>query len=35
MVIWVPRGESGDPTRDPRAFDATAAFLQSQGLLTI
>lgn len=33
MIIWVPHGDSRDPTRDPRLFDATAAFLQSQGLL--
>jgi hypothetical protein len=32
MVIWVPKGEATDPTRDPRLFDATAAFLQSQGV---
>jgi hypothetical protein len=33
MVIWVPRGDPRDPTRDPRSFDATAEFLQGQGLL--
>ncbi|HLN26459.1 MAG TPA: DUF2075 domain-containing protein [Gemmataceae bacterium] len=34
MIIWVPHGDPRDPTRDPRSFDATAAFLQGQGLLT-
>jgi len=35
MVIWVPQGESTDPTRPPEWFDATAAFLQECGLKTI
>ena len=33
MIIWVPHGDPHDPTRDPRFFDATTAFLQGQGLL--
>ena len=30
-VIWVPRGDPGDPTRDPATLDAVAAFLLSCG----
>ena len=30
-VIWVPRGDAGDRTRDPAAFDAIAAFLLACG----
>ena len=26
-VIWVPRGDAADPTRDPAAMDAVAAYL--------
>ncbi len=26
-IIWVPRGENSDPTRDPTLFDDTATFL--------
>lgn len=29
--IWVPRGDAGDLTRDPRLLDATADFLLSCG----
>ena len=35
MVIWVPEGDPGDPTRDRQSFDATAAFLQEQGIPSI
>jgi hypothetical protein len=30
-VIWVPLGDARDPTRDPAAYDAVAAFLLSCG----
>ena len=30
-VIWVPRGDAGDPSRDPVELDAIAAFLISCG----
>ena len=30
-IIWIPRGDPGDPTRPPAGFDAIAAFLQSCG----
>jgi hypothetical protein len=32
MVLWVPPGEGGDPTRDPSLLDATASFLQAAGV---
>lgn len=32
MVIWVPPGCPGDPTRDPELLDRTAQFLRSCGL---
>jgi hypothetical protein len=32
MVVWVPKGDPNDPTRDPQQFDATATFLQSRGI---
>ena len=35
MVIWVPYGDSSDPTRDPGPLDATAAFLVGHGLQMI
>jgi hypothetical protein len=35
MVIWVPPGDSADPTRDPSALDATAEFLRSAGVPTL
>jgi len=31
-VIWVPRGDAGDRTRPPEAFDAVAAFLARCGV---
>jgi DUF2075 family protein len=31
MVIWVPRGDAGDPTRDPAVLDQTARFLLDCG----
>lgn len=31
-VIWVPRGDQRDPTRDPARYDAIAAYLQSCGV---
>jgi hypothetical protein len=30
-VIWVPRGDAADQTRDPASFDAVAAYLASCG----
>jgi len=30
-VIWVPRGDAADPTRDPGRYDAIAAYLQECG----
>ncbi len=35
MVIWVPHGDSSDPTREPALFDATAQILRSAGLKTL
>lgn len=32
MVIWVPKGDLNDPTRDPELFDATADYLVSCGI---
>jgi hypothetical protein len=32
MVIWVPRGDSDDPTREPDLLNATAEYLQSRGI---
>ncbi len=32
MVIWVPRGDSGDPTRDPVRLDSTAEYLRRCGV---
>jgi DUF2075 family protein len=32
MIIWVPPGEPGDPTREPARLDRTAAFLEQSGL---
>lgn len=32
MVIWIPQGESTDPTRPREWFDTTAGFLQACGL---
>ncbi|HEY0205865.1 MAG TPA: DNA/RNA helicase domain-containing protein, partial [Acetobacteraceae bacterium] len=30
-VIWVPRGDAADPTRDPRLYDAVADYLLACG----
>lgn len=35
MVIFVPRGESSDPTRSPEFYDATFDYLSSVGLEVI
>jgi hypothetical protein len=35
MVIWVPRGDEGDVTQDPRGFDETAAFLKRMRIPSI
>jgi hypothetical protein len=35
MVIWVPRGDPSDTTRDPSGYDRTANFLSACGLRTI
>lgn len=32
MVIWVPHGDTNDPTRPPDALDRTAAFLERAGV---
>jgi len=32
MVIWVPRGDGSDPTRDSEALDRTADYLEACGL---
>ena len=32
MVIWIPRGDSEDATRDPRLLDATAEYLRRSGI---
>jgi hypothetical protein len=32
MVIWVPPGDSKDPTRDPYVMEATAEYLKSAGV---
>lgn len=32
MVIWVPMGDPGDPTRDPDRFDRVYAFLKAAGV---
>jgi hypothetical protein len=34
-VIWVPRGDPADRTRDPRDMDAVAAFLSTCGLMPL
>ena len=35
MVIFVPKGNSGDPTATPEEFDVTAAYLLSCGVLPL
>ncbi len=32
FIIWVPRGDANDITRDPKGLDSTAAFLKECGL---
>jgi len=32
MIIWVPRGDNCDPTREPELLDATAEYLISRGV---
>jgi hypothetical protein len=32
MVLWIPPGESCDPTRDPQLLNATATYLQASGV---
>jgi hypothetical protein len=32
MVIWVPKGDPDDPSRDPAVMDATAEYLASAGI---
>lgn len=32
FVVWVPRGDANDPTRNPEGFDSTAEFLKHCGL---
>ncbi len=32
MVIWVPQGDANDPTRDPAPLDATAKYLNENGI---
>ncbi len=34
-IIWVPRGDRRDPTRDPARYDAIAAYLQSCGVAAL
>ncbi len=34
-VIWVPRGDARDPTRDPALYDGVAEYLLSCGALTL
>ena len=34
-VIWMPRGDARDPTRDPTAYDQTAAYLRRCGAQTL
>jgi schlafen family protein len=35
MIIWVPRGDEGDPTRPISSYDSVAAYLGSCGLQEI
>ncbi len=32
MIVWVPKGDPSDPTRDPDRLDRTAEFLKSCGI---
>jgi len=33
MIIWVPRGDESDPTREPAGYEETAQFLRDCGLV--
>jgi hypothetical protein len=35
LVVWVPRGDPSDPTRDPSGYDRTAKFLLACGVPSI
>jgi DUF2075 family protein len=35
IIIWVPRGDPSDPTREPSAYNRTADFLSACGVRTI
>lgn len=35
LVIWVPRGDTRDPTRDPKRLDRTAEYLLDCGLTEV
>jgi hypothetical protein len=35
LVIWVPPGDSTDPTRKPEPLDRTAAFLREAGVIDL
>jgi hypothetical protein len=32
VVIWMPPGESADPTRSPKQMDETAVYLRQCGI---
>lgn len=34
-VIWVPRGATRDPTRDPARYDAVADYLLACGIIPL
>jgi hypothetical protein len=31
MILWVPKGDPDDRTREPKVFDSTAEFLEDCG----
>jgi hypothetical protein len=35
MIIYVPRGDAEDPTRNPEFYEGTAAFLKACGVMTL
>ncbi len=35
MIIWVPKGDESDPTRDPAGYEGTAQFLRESGLVEV
>ena len=35
MIIWVPRGDESDPTREPTGYEGTAQFLNECGLVEV